>query len=563
MTITQFLISLSIIMLMLSFITERVANFLKIHYQDKTLFIFFPRLKKVKGENKLDLWLRTNIKILAYRQPSIPGEKEREYRILIINIVIGIFVAALSNANLFQIAHHIFNGSPELAVPGWDLNKFDPDEDLLYLNIGAFYFIFLLWSGILILFNGLIEISDSQKISFWGIRIPFFLALGFTILLYVLGIINDDNKYFFSIISHSLGFIATGLFLSLGSKFWHDLLDMLFKVKNVRQRLSEEKTFTDYSSAKQIAVLAETPQYDVAQKLHDKYRAEIIKINGVVSYGLNTVLDERSKLFVKRIEVEYTTPESQAKLIQIRQKGSIKIKLNTFYLVDYLDLLHTRTIEVLPLVGESDPIVKIPPICYAFNKNSPSVLGSFGIIKDETNGQYRAISNLHVFADSKEFEHFGENEFHQLTHLEVGFKIGEEEFSGKIIPGKYKIGEENGYGHDFCTCAISKEVVEAYKKSVSETDILPRSDEEMKTFGAYSKQVTFYSLRSPTFVKVKYPKFEKKLYLHKIKTSDRFNLEKGDSGSVVNYCIDDDEGRIHFKGIVVAKSDFYSYMALI
>ncbi|TRW27097.1 S1 family peptidase [Flavobacterium zepuense] len=40
-----------------------------------------------------------------------------------------------------------------------------------------------------------------------------------------------------------IGCALTGLFISLGSKFWHDMLDLLFYTKNLREKLSQKQTY--------------------------------------------------------------------------------------------------------------------------------------------------------------------------------------------------------------------------------------------------------------------------------------------------------------------------------
>ena len=39
-----------------------------------------------------------------------------------------------------------------------------------------------------------------------------------------------------------IGCTLTGLFLSLGSKFWHDLVDLLLQIKNLRKKAVEKET---------------------------------------------------------------------------------------------------------------------------------------------------------------------------------------------------------------------------------------------------------------------------------------------------------------------------------
>ncbi len=129
------LISLVVILLPLSFISERLTNFLKLIIPSD----WFGNLKD--RENNLGL------------------EKKRELKILSISLLSGMIVAYAVKADLFAI-----------------------------LNQGTIG---------------------------WG--------HGTKGLLWILGC------------------FATGIFLSWGSKFWHDLLDMLLEIKNARKALSETK----------------------------------------------------------------------------------------------------------------------------------------------------------------------------------------------------------------------------------------------------------------------------------------------------------------------------------
>jgi hypothetical protein len=56
---------------------------------------------------------------------------------------------------------------------------------------------------------------------------------------------DDFDKYFIAII----GCCLTGLFISLGSKFWHDTLDLLFFTKNIKEKLSNPQTYQVTSTA--------------------------------------------------------------------------------------------------------------------------------------------------------------------------------------------------------------------------------------------------------------------------------------------------------------------------
>lgn len=551
------LISFAIIMMMLSFVAERISNFLKLYFQDKKVSILCPHKSRRDGLWKLGF--KTEIKILAYKQPTVATEKQREQRIMIINIIIGVLIAAITNANFFEILDAIADDEAQNAIKGWDWEKLKQSNiSIRSFWLGALYLLSLLWAVSLMFFNRLFE--NKERIEQHYTYIPFALIFLTTIGILLFAGQNEPSNFVQSLVKiayHSIGFIITGVFLSLGSKFWHDFLDILFSYKNVRQHLSEKGTFTDYHSADQILTLTETSWDDVAQQLYEKYSATILTIDGVVSCGVNLVLDPITSLQHKRmIEVEYSSGEAANTLLKLKQEGTITVNHNTFYLKDFLHLLHTESLIAAPFEGQD--MSKKSPKCFAYNINSSDVKGSFGVL--EKNGEYFAISNLHVFAAKTEFKHFKQNDKYQLTHRKVRFVIGNKKFYGLIQDG-YKLGMYNGYGYDYCVCSIKKKVYDAFHELIDDKQTIPNDDSEMKMFGAVSKYKNFYPYRRTTFCRIKYPDFTRELYLLKISTSDVENIQKGDSGSVVTFRITErDNTHTFLRGMLVAKSDHYAYM---
>ncbi|MEO7979272.1 hypothetical protein, partial [Flavobacterium sp.] len=282
MSVTGFLISFSIIMMMLSLVSERASNFIKLYFQSKEISIPFL----YKEDNKWKYALTVKLQILAYKQPTAMAEKEREYRVMIINVLVGILMATLANANFFEIVSQISSqkdgNTEEIAIKGILANDLNST-----IIAGAIYMFFFLWSISLILFSRLYEykttkvgfnLSDSRKRVY---TYPFLIWIFTTALIVIthtiikeyqlkIGILSDvfGSVNFIAIIRHIFGFTITGFFLSLGSKFWHDLLDVLFKLKNTQQVLSESKTYTDYDSADSLIAFAETSQYDIVEGLY-------------------------------------------------------------------------------------------------------------------------------------------------------------------------------------------------------------------------------------------------------------------------------------------------------
>ncbi len=547
MGLTDFLISFSIIMMMLSFISERASNFIKLYFQSKIIYIPFLYIDK---NNKWKLFLSAKLEILAYSQPTQAGEKEREYRVMIINIIIGIIIAAMANANFFEIVKKISSSTAnkdEVMIQGWLMSDVDFKK-----VIGLIYLLIFVWSLSLMLFNKLQE--NTTGVNQYYVRTPFLLWILVTLLFLILGK-GDQNSFYLKIINHTIGYVFVGVFLSLGSKFWHDLLDILFKFKNTQQVLSDNKTYTNYDSADKLMGLAETSQYEVAEKLFDMYKNDISKIEGVVSYGLNTILDNRSKLYRKIIEVEYSTAEAQKPLMELQNKSSIVVNFNTFYLKDYLNLYFTKTLEAVNAIDDS-------PQCFAHNDyvGNDTNRGTFNVsIIDE---KFYAVSNLHVFADKAELEMYNRDKNYILKRTDVKFVIGGESiFYGKIDLNMINFDVKNGESQDFAACEIGGDLYNRYNEFTKDyLDIKNLPLDKMVMFGAASKQQTFNMITNftATECKVNYKSFYRDMKLIKV---DGVKVTYGDSGSFVYYKqkIDNTTTFIR-KGVIVAKSDNFSYM---
>jgi len=665
---TENLIAFSIIMLMLSLISERLANFIKLYFGGKKIFIpFFHYSDKPFSwhyEN-LKFGLKANLRILSTKQPTKSAEKEREYRILAINILIGISVATLTNANFFQIIEEIpklatNNGNESINfIKGWQFD-FNAAIDRAKV-LGAVFHVMLVWSLSLMFFNRLYETENPLKYQ-WRVQLPFyFLCFTLSLIFLLLKIENEEIKqsiwwcvtivssgvflwqlyflipriikffrkkddknyneiqnygqekltssdilkvvltycvYIFAIvfyviyysksekefsntlltsIQHSFGFIITGLFLSMGSKFWHDLLDVLFKFKNIRRTLNTKSTYTDFDSPEKLIRLAETSHYEVADKLFEKYSAEIEAMlgEGVVSLGLISDLDEIDGFYKRKIEVEYTNEIAEQRLQKLARTGFVTVNYNKFYLRDYLKLTYTE--DLIALIDNTDSsnssrddiikkITKDPPICYAYNvKNEQDkIFGSFNIVKKDDG--YYAESNLHVFASQSDFEQFENTNasFEDLKDLDVTLKIGNKPYPNCEIKDGYL--ESNGTrSRDYAICKINGMAdndYENYKKLIDYDKLInPEINDEMLMFGATSKDVKFEKLSygKNTLCSVKYSGFRKEMYLFKTERTYS-NINKGDSGSVVYYRIKRNNKIYLKKAMVVAKSRSHTYM---
>lgn len=545
MALTDFLIAIATTVFIMSTISERVANFLKLYFQDKIIYI---PIIPYKDNGKWVRMLEARLSILAQKQITEAAEKEREYRIMVINIIVGILSAAFININIFELlAVKDVNGL-QLHL-GWTTSTLKSCEVIG----GILYLLLFLWSSSIILFSKLRENAarKNQRYTY----IPFYCWILTTLIFIIITLVEKfTNEGVGKILIHFGGYLTMGVFLSLGSKFWHDLLDILFSFKRTQEKLSDPKLLTDFSSADQIIKYTEISQYNIAEQLYEKYRPKLWGIEGVVSCGLVTYFDERVRLYQKRIEVEFTTNEAQDQLLKIQAEGEVQINYNTFLLKDYLYVEYTNELVALPGVG-----IDVQPLCFAQNAKNNDIKGSFNIKK--ANDGYVAFGCLHVFASENDFTNILQRTgAPALTDLDVKFQINGASFNGKIIPGSIKFGnEEDSFGADYCECSVDEIVYKEYSNFINQFNLSDFADNQMKLFGATSKNILLKEVKGDVIpCRVKYRNgVIKLLKLYKVNPLTT-NVSPGDSGATVYYK-NDSHSRMCM-GIVVAKSHSHAYI---
>jgi len=100
---------------------------------------------------------------------------------------------------------------------------------------------------------------------------------------------NNDFKLFWtdipkeeSILSDILGSIISGLFLSLGSKFFHDLLDMLLQVKNLKRKLNDKADW-DFNNIESVDNYLKEDENKRIENSLLPYKTKLMQIENVVS----------------------------------------------------------------------------------------------------------------------------------------------------------------------------------------------------------------------------------------------------------------------------------------
>jgi hypothetical protein len=116
------------------------------------------------------------------------------------------------------------------------------------------------------------------------------------------------NKPFedWNYLSLPVGCFLTGCFLSLGSKFWHDLLDLLLYTKNLKEKLVDDRTYS-MNSLEGIERFINTPEYKLASIAVDQYRDSILAMPGVLSIGTGYVKNGADQLSCVEIHVASQT----------------------------------------------------------------------------------------------------------------------------------------------------------------------------------------------------------------------------------------------------------------
>ena len=181
----EILVTGLMIMFILSTITEKISNFIKLND-----FI-----------NKKDIF-----KDIKIRTDSEEDEKNREKKIQIISIIIGVMVAVICKANIFDI------------------------------------------------------LTDENFQLFW----------------------KDEKDW--EIFTAVIGSIICGIFLSFGSKFFHDLLDLVFQIKELKNKLNT-KELSEIKNMKEFDEYFNADEYSNAESAVSEKK--LMNVAGVVGISVH------------------------------------------------------------------------------------------------------------------------------------------------------------------------------------------------------------------------------------------------------------------------------------
>lgn len=179
----------------------------------------------------LAVWLKKYLYIGNTIDKGLPDsayEDKRYYRILKINIICGILTAIFLHADLFTILNNLKH--PENAIT-WS----------------HFYIEWYIFFPVRV-----VDTTGNGTQSF-----PLFL----------------------------LGCMLTGLFISFGSKFWHDMLDLLLEIKNLRRKMNDKRTYEIPDTIENFDAFIRSPESKLAASASEEHEEALRRIPGVVSVG--------------------------------------------------------------------------------------------------------------------------------------------------------------------------------------------------------------------------------------------------------------------------------------
>ncbi|MFC1555665.1 hypothetical protein ACFL67_01135 [candidate division KSB1 bacterium] len=160
-------------------------------------------------------------------------------------------------------------------------------------------------------------------------------------------------------VNNAIGIIFTGIFLSFGSKFFHDLIDTLLQVKNLKRKLNDEKTYK-IQNIDELEKYLKLSDYDLAQKAVEENRESIIKLKNVAAFGLGT--DENDN-YCAEVHLKDDDDSEIEKSLKITIPGG---------------QIHTVNVKIIKGVGETKVHNTVNPgnaIGNMYNRDEVGTLG--------------------------------------------------------------------------------------------------------------------------------------------------------------------------------------------
>lgn len=213
-----------------------------------------------------------------------------------------------------------------------------------------------------------------------------------------------------------LGYFFTGVFLSFGSKFFHDLLDTLLQIKNLKRKLNDEKTYR-IKSIEQLEKHLKLTEEDLVSKAIADYKGLLMGIPNVSGMGMGYCdVDGKQTMCVS---------------VHVRD-GDIDRIPSQLHLNLPAGVVNAVPVHVVPDVGQIKLHNAISPGAGIGNKanNETGTLG--GLLRNETNGKEYFLTCYHVLNAGHDWPIFEPKRNKQV----VVEREGEEKRIGKLVYGR-------------------------------------------------------------------------------------------------------------------------------
>lgn len=355
------------------------------------------------------------------------------------------------------------------------------------------------------------------------------------------------------------GFLLSSLFLSMGSKFWHDLLDIVLFAKNAKRKLSEFDP-NSVRNINQVNQFGAADDYEMALKALEGHRKELEKTYQGASFSVSwEKINGREKLCVFVITNENTRNTNE------KQINSIRYVTDTGYVYTF-PIVEVVTQEAEILNDSSDSITAGGVL---FNEARQNNKGTFGcIVKDQRDGckENQILTCYHcVKADGHRWEEFNSNGKNKKVMYEETKNSGSHKFAGEILWA---------YRDGFMDIAVIKPDKSEFIKDFPRTTKLtiPSGHRAVSKEDDYKKTRIWFSgitsgnseghiiIHKNDKVRVKYSDNDK-VFLYDLIVFSKYASEpfeapckKGDSGAIIM-----DASDFTALGMIVAADDKFGY----
>jgi hypothetical protein len=119
------------------------------------------------------------------------------------------------------------------------------------------------------------------------------------------------------VIPELIGCILTGMFISLGSKFWHDVVDLIFQIKNHKQKLNEKATIENDN----ILGSKQTEYENISEAIRPQ-KSQLMEIDNVVSVML--VYDKNRPSLIVHVSKDFDKNQLVPKKVYYKYNNTDK-----------------------------------------------------------------------------------------------------------------------------------------------------------------------------------------------------------------------------------------------